>query len=369
MKVLFITNVPAPYRVDFFNSLGESCELTVLFETRFAKNRDKDWTAGKFENFKAVFMRGIRVGDAEAFCPEVIGYLSLKNFDVIVVGFYASLTGMLAIEYMRLRHIPFLLNSDGGVKKAGRGFRYKIKKHFIGAASGWLSTGKITSEYLAYYGAGTENIYVYPFTSVKESEILPKPLTIKEKMLYRDKLGIREEKVILSVGQFIPRKGYDLLLKACKELDKKIGVYIVGGQATNEYLLLQKELYLTNVHFVGFKKRKELADYYRAADVFVLPTREDIWGLVINEAMSYGLPIITTDKCVAGNEMVKQGVNGYIVAADEKSIFHGMEEYFRDYPKVSMGYESLRTAEAYSVEKMAERHIQIFEQFREIIHV
>ena len=53
-----------------------------------------------------------------------------------------------------------------------------------------------------------------------------------------------------------------------------------------------------------------------ASDLFVLPTREDIWGLVINEAMSFGLPIITTRKCIAGTELITDGENGYLLEAD-----------------------------------------------------
>ena len=55
-----------------------------------------------------------------------------------------------------------------------------------------------------------------------------------------------------------------------------------------------------------------------AADAFVLPTREDIWGLVINEAMAYGLPVVTTDRCNAGLELIKNNVNGYVVHVDDK---------------------------------------------------
>ena len=78
---------------------------------------------------------------------------------------------------------------------------------------------------------------------------------------------------------------------------------------------------LENVHFIGFKSKEELKKYYKSADLFVLPTREDIWGLVINEAMSYGLPIITTNKCVAGVELINNDENGFIVSVeDSKSI-------------------------------------------------
>lgn len=193
MKVLFMTNIPSPYRVDFFNELGKQCELTVLFETKSAKSRDEAWLADNIQNFKAVFLKGIRTGEAEAFCPGVLKFLSKKKYDIIVVGMYSSPTGMLAIESMRLRGIPFFLSSDGGMKKADSGFKYQFKKHFISAASAWLSTGKVTTEYLTYYGAKEGRIYQYPFTSVRKQDVLEKPLPQAEKKQYREKLGMTEK--------------------------------------------------------------------------------------------------------------------------------------------------------------------------------
>lgn len=96
MKVLFLTNVPSPYRVDFFNALGKMCELTVLFETQSAKSRDTAWVADSVDSFQAVYLKGIRIGEAEAFSVDVLRYLSNKKYDIIVVGMYSSPTGMLA---------------------------------------------------------------------------------------------------------------------------------------------------------------------------------------------------------------------------------------------------------------------------------
>lgn len=366
MKVLFLTNIPSPYRVDFFNELGKLCDLTVLFENKSAKSRDADWVADAIVNFKAVFMKGIRMGDAEAFCPSVIKYLSKNKFDVIVVSYYASPSGMLAIEYMRIKKIPFIISTDGGMKKDDSSIKYRLKKHFISAASAWLSTGKTTFEYLCYYGAKAENIYTYPFTSVKEKELLDKPLSLEDKKIYRELLSINEEKVVLSVGRFVHSKGYDILLKNCAKLNKNIGVYIVGGKPTQEYLDLQKELDLTNIHLVGFKKKEQLADYYKAADIFVLPTREDIWGLVINEAMGYALPIITTDQCVAGIEMVKTAGRIVPVCSEWGNI---IEQMFRNDDLQYMSEESLKCARRYTIEKMAVAHMKTFEHFlcREVL--
>ncbi len=360
MKVLFMTNIPSPYRVDFFNKLGSQCELTVLFEARSAKSRNENWKAEECGNFKSIFLNGIAIGDAEGFCPEVLKYLSLKKYDVIVVGFYASPTAMLAIEYMRLKNIPFILSSDGGIKKNEEGIKYKIKKHFISAATAWLSTGDITTEYLEYYGAKKDKIYVYPFTSISKREVLDRILSNWEKEEYRKKLGIKEEKVVLSVGQFIYRKGYDLLLNSCNNLDGNVGIYIVGDSPSEEYLQIKKNKKLKNVHFINFLEKHDLKEYYKAADLFILPTREDIWGLVINEAMAHGLPVITTNKCVAGVEMIEG--NGKIVK-ETCDWSKEINDFFKIKNRVVMEEKSLVIAEKYSIEEMVNIHMHIFSQF------
>lgn len=357
MRVLFLTNVPSPYRVDFFNKLGNLCELTVLFESNTAKNRNCNWMANTNRNFKSVFMKGIKVGEAEAFCPKVVKYLSKKKYDFIIVGLYSSPTGMLAIEYMKMRNIPFILNSDGGYIKSESKLNYFIKRHFISAASYWLSTGKITSDYFSYYGADKTKTYVYSFTSTLQNEVLSTPLSKKEKQFYKKKLGMNENKVVLSVGQFIHRKGYDLLLNRCKNLNKEIGIYIVGGEATEEYKEIKEKLNLTNVNFVGFKNKSELADYYKAADLFVLPTREDIWGLVINEAMSYGLPVLTTERCLAGLEMISDKDCICDVNVDWKEKIENTINR-DDYDLLCE--HNLKTAKKYTIENMANEHFEIF---------
>lgn len=359
LKVLFLTNVPSPYRVDFFNALGKLCELTVLFETHNAKSRDAAWVADSVDCFKAVYLKGIRVGEAESLSLEVLKYLSNKKYDVIVVGMYSSPTGMLAIEYMRVRNISFILSSDGGIKKEDLGVKHWLKSHFIGAAKGWLSTGMTTSDYLVYYGAKEDKIYQYPFTSVKANDILRRPLNRDEKIAYREKLGIKEKRIVLSVGQFIYRKGYDVLMKACCGLDDDVGIYIVGGKATDEYLTMKNELKLAHVHFVDFMPKKELANYYKAADIFVLPTREDIWGLVVNEAMSYGLPVVTTNQCVAGIEMILNGENGYIVPVENCDMLQDAIVRAFDISADIV----LKMVEKYSVEEMAKCHIRAFENW------
>ena len=159
-----------------------------------------------------------------------------------------------------------------------------------------------------------------------------------------------------------------MLLKACTKIPKEYGVYIVGGEPTQKYLALKRRLDLDNVHFIGFRSKEELKEYYMAADLFVLPTREDIWGLVINEAMAYGLPVVTTDNCIAGLELVKDYENGFIVPVeDERVLANKINKILTDDDlRGKMAKNSLVKIKQYTIENMAESHIRLFNNFLEV---
>lgn len=360
-KVLFLTNIPSPYRMMFFNELGKQCDLTVVFEGLKATDRDIRWKYEKAENFRSIYLKGIRTKSDQFFCPGIIKILR-KKFDYVIVGGYSTPTGMLAIEYMRLTRKAFFIEADGGLIYNDNSLKLRLKRHFISAASGWLSSGKATTEYFVHYGADVERIYTYPFTSLREEEILDGVPTVEEKKELRKLLGLAEKNVVISVGRFIECKGFDILMHAATKLDKGINIYIIGDKPQPEYLKYKEENLLCNVHFIDFMSKNELLKYYQAADVFVLPTRGDVWGLVINEAMANGLPIVTTNRCVAGLELVEDAMNGFIVQVDNVDELKSSIEKVLNQDTVWMGENSLHRIQKYTIENMASEHIRIMER-------
>lgn len=364
MKVLFITNYPSPYRVDFFNELGKKCDLTVTFEEtpEVQAHRDKSWFHTNYDNFKAVFLKNTlkKKNGHNIISLQIIKEIK-KKYDFIIVGVYSTPTSMLAIQYMILNKIPYYIETDGGIVKSGKGFIEKIKKYFISHAKGWFSPSKAADEYLMAYGAKKKRIYCYLFSSFYNKDILENPVSITEKKQLKKRLGMTEEKVIISIGQFIPRKGFDILIKAARKLPKDVGIYIIGGQAPQNYIDLRAKCKLENqVYFVDFKKGEELDEYYKSADLFVLPTREDIWGLVINEAMAKGLPVITTDKCVAGLELVDESNGAIVPVGDVKALSDEMRKFFKltEDEQLILGQNSLEKIRKYSFENMVVKHIK-----------
>ena len=360
-RVLFLTSIAAPYRVQFFDELGKYMDVTVLFSDRkdAQHQRSADWYGDGEGRFHAVCLEKklltTGVGDLRT---DVIHWLKQK-WDAIVICGYSSPTAMLAIFYLRMRGIPFSMEVDGGLIREDSRPRFLLKKMLISAADQWISSGAWTTRYLLHYGAGEGAVAEYPFTSLREADLAERLPSREEKDSLRRKLGITEEHMILAVGQFIHRKGFDVLLKAAAELPSDVAVCFVGGLPTEEYLAMQKDLGLNHVHFVGFQKKEELRRYYDAADLFVLPTREDIWGLVVNEAMACGLPVITTDGCVAGLELVEEGVNGRIVpVGDEKKLAQAICRTLQE-DCSRMGQASLEKIRPYTIENMAKRHLEI----------
>ena len=98
--------------------------------------------------------------------------------------------------------------------------------------------------------------------------------------------------------------------------------------------------------------KEELMDYYLSADLFVFPTREDVWGLVINEAMACALPVVTTERCVAGIEMIENGINGYIVPVENQEILcDAIEKILSDeIMRTNMAAQSLKRIKDYTYE-------------------
>jgi glycosyltransferase involved in cell wall biosynthesis len=364
VKLLFVSNIPSPYRIDFYNELGKYTDLTVIFEAKTAKGIRFNWNIHEIKNFKALFLKEGEIRE-NRIDWRIIKYLNVKKYDHIILTNYSYLTEMFALVILKLMKVPYFLEIDGGLIRKESNYKKKLKHLLISNAKGYFSPSKYADEYLKYYGVSEEKIFRYPFTSLKKEDILLKTLDKGAKTKLRESLNLKGDKIVLSIGRFIPLKGFDILLSSSRFLSENIEVLIIGGEPTEDFLRMKNKLELTNVNFLGFKTKNELKKYYLAADLFVLPTREDIWGLVVNEALSYGLPVITTDKCVAGLELVENNRNGFIIPVNNsEKLAEKITEIFKDDLKLEhMSYESLKKIKLYTIENMVKRHMKIFNKF------
>lgn len=361
MRLLFLSNVPSPYMVDFFNELGKLCDLTVVFEKRTSDERNGSWEDFRFDNFNGVILKGIRTSVDSAFSPGVIKFLTKNNFDNIIITNPATPTGVFAILYLKHRRIQYIIESEGGFPKNGKGLKEKLKKFIISNAKLYFSTTPKADEYFLTYGATKDKILKYPFTSLYQRELLREPLSEYDKKKLREKLQIKGEKIAIAVGRFIPLKNYDLLIHAWKKLRADYHLYLIGeGEEKVKYVKIISEENLKNVHLLDFMTKNQLFEYYKAADLFIHPTSTDVWGLVINEAMACALPIITTDMCIAGVELVSNYENGFIVPVGDMQQISEKSKIILDDNELlmSMSKNSLKKISWYTFENMASVHYE-----------
>ena len=353
MKVLYITNLPAPYKIEFFSRLGDKVELTVAYERKQATNRDRKWVNDTARHsFKEIYLDGLKVGADTSCSLKTIALIRNGKFDRVIMNGFSSPTAMLAIAYMQFHNIKYGIMCDGMLPGKCNWLKNRLKNLLISGADYYLSSNSITSQVLEYYGAKKNRIYLYPFSSVTSNEIIEERY---EKEVYKEKIGCAGKKVILYIGQFIHRKGIDILIEAYKKLaNRQNHLILIGGMLPYG---LSSEL-VENVTNIGFKKTEELENYYKAADVFVLPTREDIWGLVVNEAMAKGVPVVTTDRWSAGIAMIENGRNGYIVPVESvdqlaSKIISALEH------SEEMRENVIQTAKKYTIDNMVNETYEI----------
>lgn len=360
MKVLFITNIPNPYRNDFYNELGKYVELTVVYEAMGASNQGIrfNWDNGQVHNYRAIFLNEGDI-DEKKLDKQIFRYIS-RDYNYIFVTNYAYRTEMAAITFLKVHHIPYVMEIDGGVIRNENVIKRLLKRFLISKASAYFSPSAETDKFLLHHGANKNRINRHPFTSLHKSQILEKLPSKEEKTTIRRKLGIVGDNVILGVGQLIHRKGWDVLLNIAKDIDGD--VYILGdGELRKQYEQIILDKQITNVHLMGFQSNEVTSLYYMAADVFVLPTREDIWGLVINEAMAYGLPVVTTDKCNAGLELIQNGINGFVIKKDsEKELMEAVTRALSE--RTTLGTLALHEIKGYTIESMALTHVNFFQR-------
>jgi glycosyltransferase involved in cell wall biosynthesis len=318
---------------------------------------------GQARRFEAVPLPGIPIREDGAFCPSLLAYLKPKDFDVIIVGGYSTPSGMLAIEVLRSRRIPFFLNCDGGFIKEDGVLVSILKRRYIDSATWGLASGSAAARFLRHYGPGIKTVYTYPFSSVRREDIAPNPIPEVRKRHLREALGIPGVRMALCVGRYLPVKGFDLAIDAWRGMPYDNSLVLVGsGPAEPDYRRRVHELGLRNVRILDFQQTEALWRYYDAADVLVFPTRGDVWGLVVNEALARGLPVVTTERCGCAPDLLADGACGTVVASEDTEALRVAIIAVLESPAIRsrMATAALGVAARYTVETMASRHLEVF---------
>lgn len=344
-RVLYITNIEVPYRVKFFNLLAEYCDLTVLCERRKSSNRDTSWCESENKKYNIEYLDGINIGNEYTFSTRIISFVKNK-WDFVIVGCYNSIVQMQAIAAMKLCGIPFYINLDGE-PFIFKGIKSIFKKAILKSANGYLVAGVKACNSVKCAIGDSKPIIPYYFSSLSRDEI------IDNSSMHDVRKGF-----VLVVGQYFDYKGMDIALKVA-EMDKSINYKFVGMGKRTDLFKSDMGQIPNNVQIIPFLQKNLLNEEYKHCSMLLLPTRQECWGLVVNEAASFGTPIVSTWGSGAAVEFLSDKYPQYLAkVGDATSIMNAVKTCLNANNQ-EYGKYLIEKSLNYNIERMVEKHINI----------
>lgn len=352
MKVVWLTKSSSKYKMELLNRIGEKVSLTVLFLEDKTEYRASDFYSDLNGNYTLVELKNLK--DADKY---------IKEADIFVDSYYASKWGFHCTSVARKYKKHSIIQADGGIARKRFFFIDKAISYFMNRHEYILSSSHVTDEYFNYYIKKPRKTFHYHFSSLNQSDIKKNKEYNAQKEEFKKELNLNHF-VFLSVGQMIPRKGFDILLKAYAKsgLNDSTELLIIGGKPYDDLINLKKELHLENAIFMDAIIKEELSKYYAASDAFVFTTREDIWGLVINEALSFGLPVISSNNCVAAKHFATDENVGMLIENENIDQFaKAMVKIYEDNAlRQGESTKALSVIKKYTIENSANEIVDMF---------
>jgi glycosyltransferase involved in cell wall biosynthesis len=324
-RLVILTEIIAPYRIPVFNALsgGPGLDLHVIFlaETNAAL---RQWRVYKNEirfSYQVLPSWRWRFGGNDVLINRgLVSALNKVHPQAIICGGYNYAASWSALMWAKRRGVRFVLWSESNRYDARRGSRWveSLKAYFLRRCDGFVVPGKASLEYLSVLGSAEGSISTAP--NAVDNDLFARQAEAAQLHAaeFRKKLEL-PLRFILFVGRLVPEKGVFDLLEAYAKLDhsvrSEVGLVFAGDGVSRRELAEQaKQISPGTVRFPGFAQREDLAGLYALAEVLVLPTHSDPWGLVVNEAMACGLPIIVSNVAGCSADLVQNDWNGYVVA-------------------------------------------------------
>lgn len=265
------------------------------------------------------------------------------NYDAVILQAWTNITWWAAFLACIRFKTPFFFMTDANVmpeqyrSKSKKFIKKKLLNFLFKRTYGFLSSGKANRDFYEYYGAEPAKIRDFYFSWGYE-EILGKSEKITaQRNFVRQSLNLKEEDfVVLYVGRLSDEKNPQLLLEAFGKIagkNKKL-LFVGEGPLKKELQARAKNMGLEErVCFAGFQPRELVLNFYAAADIFVLPSKRETWGIVVNEAMCFGLPVITSDQVGAFPDLVKEGVSGFVFPSGDSGRLAELIEKVMNMPR------------------------------------
>jgi glycosyltransferase involved in cell wall biosynthesis len=252
--------------------------------------------------------------------PKIFFHLLSTKYNTVIVGGYYTITSWLVIMWAKALGIKVIVRFATHKEcEYSKSILSKIAKTILlKFIDSFIAYGSAAKQYLMSFGIPDDNI-VIEYNTVDVDSLLIESmnsdcLNVNTREEAKEKLSL-SGKVILYVGQLIERKNIKTIIKSLSKIQSQINnvsLVIVGeGSQKKELQNFSSELNLKNIRFVGGLPASQVNEYYKAADLFILVSTLEPWGLVVNEAMCFGCPIIVSRNCGCSHDLLKG--NGWIL--------------------------------------------------------
>jgi glycosyltransferase involved in cell wall biosynthesis len=213
-------------------------------------------------------------------------------------------------------------------------------------ASGFLCAGSSNRDLYSLYGVPDRKLVQFAYSWDYSSFLENADRLRAEKNDFKKELGIPlDKKIILFCGRLAMEKDVSLLLKAYRKVDaeNKMLVLVGDGPLKASFEDYIKEHKIESVRFFGFQDRSKISKYYAIADLLVLPSIQETWGIVVSEALCCSLPVIISDQVGSGRDMVKHGQNGYIFPSGDDDSLAGHLNQLIEMPELEIANMGARS--------------------------
>ena len=329
-KKIFVSVSPGFYKKNLFSELYKQIDIKVIYTTSYDESsRNKDFMQGDL-SYPYVKLTGSTLKQLW----KVIKIVCKQDFDEFIVGDYNSLCSWIHIFLSPKKKNSVIVESTFRETKTS-GIRVWLKKFFFSRVSKAYVCGSPHAKLTRMFGFKGENIVWH---SVGLFNCLPQP-----QFEYRN-----EVKKFLFVGRLIPEKNLKWLIRQF-EKHEELELNIVGfGILENE---LKQRIKTKNIKLLGAVNNKDLPYYYREADVFILPSITETWGLVVEEALNNGTPVMTSHMVGCADDLVIPGKTGIVFELDNEEDFNKKLNFVLDINNYNVMRKHISTLNFFEREK------------------
>ena len=371
-RLAIITTHPIQYNAPLFSMLEARGKIKIkvfytwgeeVLQNKYDPGFDKtiEWDIPLLEGYEYVFLDNVAASPGShhykgIYNPTLIKEIKEWGANALLVYGWNFKSHWEAIRFFH-KKIPVLFRGDSTLLDEKIGVKQLIRRIFLKYVYSYIDkalyAGIANKAYFKAMGLVEKQLVFMPH-AIDNSRFSINKKYESEAVLLKNTLGIAKGALVfLFAGKLDHNKNVALLIRAFIGINTKDHYLLIVGDGVKEKELKDLSKQHHNIIFLNFQNQQQMPAIYAAADIFVMPSKSETWGLSINEAMAAGKPIVASNTIGATFDLVKNNKNGFVFKSDDlNDLTKTLNHFIDDLNAVSlMGKVSLEIIEDYSYAK------------------